>query len=208
MILSHPPEHCRVDMKSLDRSERRLRYGLGSTGIHLRRFSNGRNNSGIRELKQLRLDRLRWSRILGQPVGDFKVYSSLIALHGRDQFREAVGEIIKKRSERKAASGYVKRRSEPRIDAGMKERFCQAVESDLIALRRKNFARFRSDSQSSRLGGMSGLESPLRSAPQFPSGQQLLNDLSANVGQPEVSALVTIRELLVIETQAVQQRRL
>ena len=64
-------------------------------------------------------------------------------LRYRDDLREVVAEIIRKRINRKEASSYVKRWSEARIDAGMRERFCQAVESDLIALRHENFARFR-----------------------------------------------------------------
>ena len=47
------------------------------------------------------------------------------------------------RIDRKSASGHIERWSEARIDAGMRARFRQAVESDLLALNRENFARFR-----------------------------------------------------------------
>jgi len=64
-------------------------------------------------------------------------------LRYRDDLRELISEIIRMRVDRKSASGHIERWSEARIDAGMRERFCQAVESDLLALNRENFARFR-----------------------------------------------------------------
>ncbi len=64
-------------------------------------------------------------------------------LRYRDDLREVVSEIIRMRIDRKSASSHIERWSEARIDAGMRERFRQAVENDLVALNRENFARFR-----------------------------------------------------------------
>ena len=64
-------------------------------------------------------------------------------LRYRDDLREVVSQIIRMRMNRESASAYIQRNIEARVDAEMRERFRQAVESDLIALNRDNVARFR-----------------------------------------------------------------
>ena len=64
-------------------------------------------------------------------------------LRYRDGLREVVSEIIRMRIDRRAASGHIEHWMEARIDTAARERFRQAVESDLLALRRENSARFR-----------------------------------------------------------------
>ncbi len=64
-------------------------------------------------------------------------------LRHRDDLREVVSEIIRMRIDRRAASGHIEQWMETRIDAAARERFRQAAESDLLALRQENFARFR-----------------------------------------------------------------
>ena len=64
-------------------------------------------------------------------------------LRYRDDLREVVSQIIKMRMNRESASAHIQRCTQERIAPEMRERFLQAVESDLIALNRDNFARFR-----------------------------------------------------------------
>lgn len=64
-------------------------------------------------------------------------------LHYRDDLREVVSEIIMMRMNRESASKHIERWTVERIDAGMRERFRQVVESDLLALNRENSARFQ-----------------------------------------------------------------
>ena len=64
-------------------------------------------------------------------------------LHYRDDLREVVSEVIKRRMNRESASRHIERWTAERIDAGMRERFRQVVESDLLGLNRENSARFQ-----------------------------------------------------------------
>lgn len=64
-------------------------------------------------------------------------------LRYRDDLREVVSQIIKMRMNRESASAHIQRSTEASIAPEMRERFRQAVESDLIALNRDNVARFR-----------------------------------------------------------------
>ena len=61
----------------------------------------------------------------------------------REALREIVSQIIRMRIDRRTASHHIKQWSAGRIDAAARERFCQTVESDLLALSRVNFARYR-----------------------------------------------------------------
>ena len=64
-------------------------------------------------------------------------------LRYRDDLREVVSQIVRMRMNRGSATAHIQRCMEERIEPKMRERFLQAVESDLIALNRNNVARFR-----------------------------------------------------------------
>lgn len=64
-------------------------------------------------------------------------------LRYRDALREVVSQIIRMRMNQELATAYIQRQTEASVDPEMRERFRQAVESDLIALNRDNVARFR-----------------------------------------------------------------
>ena len=64
-------------------------------------------------------------------------------LRYRDALREVISQIIRMRMNREVATAYIQRHTEASVDPEMRERFRQAVESDLIALNRDNIARFR-----------------------------------------------------------------
>ena len=64
-------------------------------------------------------------------------------LRHREALREVVAEIIRMRIDQGRASHHIEQWMEGRIDASSQERFRQTVESDLLALSRVNFARFR-----------------------------------------------------------------
>ena len=64
-------------------------------------------------------------------------------LRYRDDLREVVSQIVRMRMNPGSATAHIQRCMEERIEPKMRERFLQAVESDLIALNRNNAARFR-----------------------------------------------------------------
>ena len=64
-------------------------------------------------------------------------------LRYRDDLREVVSQIIRMRMDPASATAYIQRRTEASVPPEMRERFRQAVESDLIALNQDNVARFR-----------------------------------------------------------------
>lgn len=64
-------------------------------------------------------------------------------LRYRDDLREVISQIIRMRMNRELATAYIQRHAEASVDPETRERFRQAVESDLIALNRDNVARFR-----------------------------------------------------------------
>ena len=64
-------------------------------------------------------------------------------LRYRDDLRELVSQIVRMRMNRGSAIHHIQRWTEERIAPEMRERFFQAVESDLIALNSNNVARFR-----------------------------------------------------------------
>ena len=64
-------------------------------------------------------------------------------LRYRDDLREVVSQIIRMRMDPASATAYIQRRTEASVPPEMRERFRQAVESDLIALNQYNVARFR-----------------------------------------------------------------
>ena len=61
----------------------------------------------------------------------------------RDELREVVSTIVRNRMEQQRASAYIKKWMDARVDAASQERFRQTVESELLALTRQNFARYR-----------------------------------------------------------------
>jgi len=63
-------------------------------------------------------------------------------LRYRDDLREVVSQIIRMRIDPASATAYIQRRTEASVPPEMRERFRQAVESDLIALNQGNVARF------------------------------------------------------------------
>ena len=64
-------------------------------------------------------------------------------LRHREALREVVKEIIRKRIGRGRASKHIEQWTEGRIDDASSKRFRRTVESDLLALSRVNFARYR-----------------------------------------------------------------
>lgn len=64
-------------------------------------------------------------------------------LQHRDALREVVGDIVRRRMDKKQASAHVGAWTRDNIDPEERERFQETVESELIGLHEGNFARYR-----------------------------------------------------------------